>query len=96
MTDFRTFLASLAATTAATLHHVEQLLAEQTAKPETGEQIRTALATSQQLIDTLVMLEQKTRGNLTTDESQFLQSALAELRISYVRVLDRSRFAAKT
>jgi predicted aconitase len=95
MTDFRTFLASLAATTVATLHHVEKLLAE-TAKPDTGEQIRTTLATSQQLIDTLALLEQKTKGNLTADEGQFLQSALAELRISYVRVLDRSRSAATT
>ena len=93
--DFRTFLASLAATTAATLHHVEKLLAE-AAKPDTAEQIRTGLATSQQLIDTLAMLEQKTKGNLTADEGEFLQSALAEVRIGYVRVLDRSRSAAKT
>ncbi|MGH7751566.1 MAG: DUF1844 domain-containing protein [Gemmatimonadales bacterium] len=101
--EFRTFLASVAATAAATLHHVEQLLDPKPAaekaeagKPDAAEQIRTGLATSQQLIDTLAMLEEKTKGNLTADEDQFLRSALAELRISYVRVLDRSRAGSKT
>lgn len=101
--EFRTFLASVAATAAATLHHVETLLeprqpaaGAESGKPDIAQQVRTALATSQQLIDTLAMLEEKTKGNRTNDEDQFLQSALAELRISYVRVLDRSRAATKT
>lgn len=101
--EFRTFLASLAATAAATLHHVEKLLepkqpaaGTEPGKADPAEQIRNGLATAQQLIDTLAMLETKTKGNLSADEVQFLQSALAELRISYVRVLDRSRAAAKT
>lgn len=102
-TEFRTFLASLAATAAATLRHVETLLeprqpaaGAEPGKPDTAEQIWTTLATSQHLIDTLAMLQEKTKGNRTNDEDQFLRSALAELRISYVRVLDRSRAATTT
>lgn len=35
-------------------------------------------------IDVLTMLQEKTRGNLTTDEQQFLDGALYELRMKYV------------
>ncbi len=64
---------------------------ESAASPqETAEQVRNALATARQLIDTLVMLEQKTQGNLIDDEKQLLQAALTELRFGYVRLEDRS------
>ncbi len=36
------------------------------------------------LIDTLGMLEQKTRGNLTADEQQLLTQALTQLRFRFV------------
>jgi hypothetical protein len=36
------------------------------------------------LIDTLGMLEQKTRGNLTPDEQQLLTQALTQLRFRFV------------
>ncbi len=57
---------------------------------ETAEQVRNALASARQLIDTLVLLEEKTKGNLTDDEKQLLQAALTELRFGYVRLTDRS------
>ena len=63
---------------------------------ETAEQVRNALATARQLIDTLVMLEQKTQGNLTDDEKQLLQAALTELRFGYVRLEDRSSGGASS
>lgn len=35
-------------------------------------------------IDVLSMLQEKTRGNLTEDETRFLEGALHELRIKYM------------
>lgn len=37
-------------------------------------------------IDVLTMLQEKTRGNLTDDESRYLEGALHELRLKYVEV----------
>ena len=36
------------------------------------------------LIDTLVMLEEKTKGNLTAQETELLENLLYELRMQYV------------
>lgn len=36
------------------------------------------------LIDTLGMLEEKTKGNLNSEEAQFLENLLYELRMQYV------------
>ena len=36
------------------------------------------------LIDTLGMLKEKTKGNLSTDESNLLDNVLYELRIQYI------------
>ena len=43
------------------------------------------LPLAQQTIDTLVLLQEKTRGNLTDDETRLLQSVLYELRMSFVK-----------
>lgn len=67
------------------------------AKPEdTARKVQTGLTSARQLIDTLGMLEQKTKGNLTTDEGELLQRLLTELRISYVRVADRAGVRGRT
>lgn len=47
---------------------------------------------AQQMIDWLAVLEQKTRGNLSFEESDFLSRVLYELRLAYVEV---SRSPAK-
>jgi hypothetical protein len=41
---------------------------------------------AQQMIDWLAMLEQKTRGNLSFEESNFLSGVLYELRLAFVEV----------
>jgi hypothetical protein len=41
---------------------------------------------AQQTIDTLEMLQQKTRGNLEEDETKLIQSLLYELRMQFVKV----------
>ena len=48
-----------------------------------------ALQIAKHLIDTLGVLEQKTRGNLSADEDAMLQQALHELRIAFVEVQKR-------
>ena len=40
-------------------------------------------------IDTLAVLEEKTKGNLTSEESAMLTNVLHELRMLYVQVKDR-------
>jgi hypothetical protein len=52
----------------------------QTGKPERD------LEQARHTIDTLSMLEEKTRGNLTEDEQAFLHHLLTELRMRYVRL----------
>ena len=41
---------------------------------------------ARQMIDWIGMLEQKTRGNLSFEESNFLSSVLYELRLAFVEV----------
>lgn len=94
--DFRSFVGSLSAGAASALAEVEKLRAgrgdgaekEQTvpSPQQVRQQIDAALAVARQLIDTLVMLEEKTTGNLTADESEALRSSLTSLRISFVRL----------
>lgn len=54
-----------------------------------GESIRTGLAGTRHYIDVLLMLEQKTKGNLSPEEERLLSSALNELRITFVKLNDR-------
>lgn len=55
------------------------------ADPGTGMKRPVNLEAVQQVIDLLAMLEQKTRGNLTAEERQFLEQALYELRMRFVQ-----------
>jgi hypothetical protein len=43
------------------------------------------LPTARQAIDLLAMLEEKTKGNLTDEESHLLAAVLADLRLAFVR-----------
>jgi len=53
--------------------------------PESGRRI-VGLEPAKFNIELLAMLEQKTKGNLTPDESQFLTQMLHELRMQYVEI----------
>jgi hypothetical protein len=52
--------------------------------PVTGQTVPANLPAAQQMIDILALLEEKTRGNLTAEERQFLDQILYELRLRYV------------
>ncbi|HEV2400481.1 MAG TPA: DUF1844 domain-containing protein [Candidatus Sulfotelmatobacter sp.] len=51
-----------------------------------GEQPRVDIIGARQTIDTLSLMAEKTKGNLTTVEENFLQNSLYELRMAYVEV----------
>jgi len=51
-----------------------------------GEQPRVDIIGARQTIDTLSLLAEKTKGNLTAVEENFLQNSLYELRMAYVEV----------
>ena len=53
---------------------------------EQGAQPQLDLIGARQTIDTLSLLAEKTKGNLTSKEESFLQNALYELRMAYVEV----------
>ena len=54
------------------------------ADPTTGEKSLN-LPMARQTIDIISMLEEKTRGNLTSEEEQMIKNILYELRMLYVK-----------
>lgn len=52
--------------------------------PEDSKQVYVDLGQAQYLIDTLLMLRDKTKGNLSAEEEGHLQEAVAELQRVYV------------
>jgi hypothetical protein len=73
--DFGTFVMSLA--TSALVHLGEVKHPERPEAP-------TNLSLAKQTIDILGMLQDKTRGNLSKEESQLLENFLLDLRMKYV------------
>jgi len=51
-----------------------------------GEQPRVDIIEARQTIDTLSLIAEKTKGNLSSAEENFLQNSLYELRMAYVEV----------
>jgi hypothetical protein len=74
--DFSTLVLSLATSA---MVHLGVVPESEGGSPEKN------LPLAQQTIDTLELLQEKTRGNLTDDEMKLLQSVLYELRMSYVK-----------
>jgi hypothetical protein len=54
------------------------------ADPATSEKRPANLDAAAQVIDLLAMLQEKTKGNLSADERQFLDELLFELRMRFV------------
>jgi len=74
--NFATFVASLNASALLHLGAIED--------PATGKKAKN-LPMAKQTIDILSMLEEKTAGNLATDEAHFIKNILYDLRIMYVK-----------
>ncbi|OGQ04978.1 MAG: hypothetical protein A2W61_01435 [Deltaproteobacteria bacterium RIFCSPLOWO2_01_44_7] len=73
--DFTTFILSLASSVQV---HLGLIANPATGKPEKN------LELAKQTIDLLGLMEEKTKGNLTSDEGQILQHILHDLRIQFV------------
>ncbi len=52
--------------------------------PESGKTRTPNLAIARQTIDMIELLEEKTRGNLTSDEATLLRNLLTDLRLRFV------------
>ena len=74
--SFTAFVLSLASTAAI---HFGDL-----PDPASGEPSEVNLDGAAQMIEILALLEQKTKGNLTAEERQVLESVLYELRLRFV------------
>ena len=84
--DFISYLANLVET--------GQLYLEGIPNPET-EEVIINLPLVKHIIDTIEMLEVKTKGNLTAPEANFLSNTLYELRMGYIRVVSSQEAAAQ-
>ena len=74
--NFSTFIISLNASALVHLGAIED--------PASGGKVKN-LPMAKQTIDMLSMLQEKTQGNLTTEEENILKSVLYDLRILYVK-----------
>jgi hypothetical protein len=81
--DFLTFILSLGSSAAIQLGDAPD--------PESGERHKN-VPQAKQIIDLLGMLREKTRGNLTPEETRFLDGLLYDLRLRFV---DATQGAAK-
>lgn len=61
--------------------------------PETQERRKPNLAIARQTIDMIELLEEKTRGNLTEDETTLLRNLLTDLRMRFVTASQDSKGA---
>lgn len=73
--DFYTFILSLGSSAFVHLGDAPH--------PETRK-VEPNLLLAKQTIDILGMLQEKTRGNLTSEEEKFLQTLLSDLRLRFV------------
>ncbi len=84
--NFSTFILSLASSVQVALGLVPH--------PATGKPM-TNLVSARQTIDILEMLQNKTRGNLTSEEENLVGQVLYELKMHYVQVLEETKKAPK-
>ena len=53
---------------------------------EEGVPVRVDLIGARQTVDTLALLQEKTKGNLTERETHLLQNVLFELRMAFIEL----------
>ena len=53
--------------------------------PSSGERMEPDLVAAHQMIDLIALLQEKTKGNLTPDESKLVDDLLYELRLRFVQ-----------
>ena len=81
--DFNAFVLSLGSSALIHLGEAPDPISGKTQEPD--------LTLAQQSIDLLALLQEKTRGNLSEEEAQFLETLLYDLRVRYVAAAGRPR-----
>ncbi len=76
-----TFSAFVMSLNTSILFHLGEL-----ADPETGQVVKN-IELARHAIDTLVVLEQKTKGNLTEEEAELLKNILYDVKMRFVRAM---------
>ena len=72
--------------------NMAMMLMGKVARPDTGE-ITKDLQAAKYFIDQLEMLEAKTKGNLSKEESGLLKQTLMSCRLTYVEAVDEPEAA---
>jgi len=76
-----TFAAFIMSLNTSILFHLGEI-----ADPETGQVLKN-VELARHAIDTLVVLEQKTKGNLTEEEAELLKNILYDVKIRFVKAI---------
>jgi hypothetical protein len=81
--SFAGFVLSLATTAAVHFGDI--------ADPNTGDRQEPDLQAAHQMIELIALLQEKTKGNLTTDEAKLVDDLLYELRLRFVQAQQGER-----
>lgn len=76
-----TFMAFIVSLNTSALFHLGEI-----ADPETGKKI-VDFSLARHAIDTLVLLQEKTKGNLDPDETEMLKNILYDVKIRFVQAV---------
>lgn len=77
-----TFTALIMSLNTSVLYHLGEIAAP------TSEKFEKDLVLAKQTIDTLSLLQEKTKGNLNEDEQNLLKNIIFDLKMRYVRARD--------
>lgn len=80
--DFTTLIMSFASAAMISMGRVED--------PATGT-VQRNMAIAQQNIDIIILLHEKTRGNLSAEEERLMEQILYELRMAFVEAMKEER-----
>jgi hypothetical protein len=77
---FSTFIASLSSSAMVQLGEI--------AEPTTGQKLSN-MPMAKHTIDIIALLQEKTKGNLTNEESKLIQNVLTDLRMRYISAINK-------
>jgi hypothetical protein len=78
--SFSTFIASLSSSAMVQLGEI--------AEPTTGQK-QGNMPMAKHTIDIIALLQEKTKGNLTSDENKLIQNVLTDLRMRYISAINK-------
>lgn len=82
-----TFTAFIMSLNTSALYHLGEI-----ADPETGKKI-VDFSLARHAIDTLVLLQEKTKGNLDADEAEMLKNILYDVKMRFVQAVQKKSSA---